>query len=1115
VACRGLEYKGEMVNFAGEKYIIDQIISIIMFKKSAFLIVLLCSIAAHAFSQGESRLLRFPAIHGDQVVFSYAGDLYTVAKSGGVARKLTNDPAYEMFAKFSPDGSQIAFTAQYDGNTEVYLMPASGGVPKRLTITATLGRDDISDRMGPNNIVMAWTPDGKHIIYRSRKQSFNDFKGQLFKVSAGGGMSEELPLPSGGFCSFSPDGQQLAYNRIFREFRTWKYYEGGMADDIWIYDFRNKSTVNITSHKAQDIIPMWKDRQVYFLSDRDRTMNLFVYNPDTRQTRKLTTFTDYDIKFPSLGNDCIIFEKGGYLYYFDLRSERVEKIPVTIADDLSHSRDSWKDATKNITDSDVSPDGKRIVFSARGDIFTVPVKSGITRNLTSSAGAHDREAAWSPDGKTIAYLSDKSGEYEIYIQKQDGSEAPQAVTQGADTYKFRIAWSPDSRKILWNDRMNRLQYVDIQSREVFVISTSPVSEYTQFSWSPDSKWIVYSDPRKTGMDVVSLYNLAEKKSYEVTDTWFDSGQAVFSPDGKYLYFVSARDFNPTYSHTEWNHAYIDMSRIYMVLLDNKTPSPFAPENDEVKSIEQPTENKDNKEKDTKEAAVKKDILIDLAGMGGRIVDLPLKAGNYWNLAATKEGIYYNFRNAATEETVMYYYDLKKKKASEITQGVGFMLSEDGKKMLISKRGKYYVIDPPTGKAGLEDPVNLSNMKVLVNNREEWNQIYHESWRQMRDFFYVSNMHGTDWPAMRDKYAVLLPWVNDRNDLNYVIGELIGELNVGHAYVNGGDKYNPERINLGLLGAKLSKASGGYFRINKLLAGENWSESVRSPLTEAGVDLREGDYILSVNGRDLQDIPDIYGLLINTADQPVELRVNDKPQLAGSRTVLVKPVKSETSLYYYNWVQDNIRKVSEATGGQVGYIHIPDMGVEGLNEFARYFYPQLDKKALIIDDRGNGGGNVSPMILERLQREVTRANMSRNSTVPGQTPRQMMLGPKVMLIDHYSASDGDLFPYGFKKHQIGKTIGTRTWGGVVGIRGSLPFIDGGDLRKPEFASYSAEESKWIIEGYGVDPDIFLENDPAREYEGTDDQLNKAIEVILEELKNYKPLPAIPPAPDKSK
>jgi tricorn protease len=1036
-----------------------------------------------------------------------------------MARKLTNDAGYEMFSHFSPDGETIAFTAQYDGNTEVYIMPAQGGVPKRVTTTATLGRDDISDRMGPNNIVMGWTPDGKSIIYRSRKQSFNDFIGQLFTVPASGGMSQELPLPAGGFCSYSADGKQMAYNQVFREFRTWKYYKGSMADEIWIHDFASKTTRNITNNKAQDIFPMWFGDEIYFCSDRDRTMNLFCYNLKTNQTTKVTDYTEYDIKFPSAGDNRIIYENGGFIYIFDIKTQTSTKVSVQIADDFNSSRNEFKDATKFLGSVNPSPDGNRIVVTGRGDIFSVPVKEGITRNLTSSCNAHDREGLWSPDGKWIAYLSDVSGEYEIYITKQDGSEPAIQLTTGADTYKFTIRWSPDSKKITWTDKMLRLQYVDIDSKKVTLVDQSKIWEFGSFDWSPDSQWIAYSSALENGMQQIMLLNTADGTKHEVTDQWFSSDDPTFSRNGKYLIFTSDRTFDPIYSNVEWNYAYENMTKLYLVTLAKDTPSPFAPSNDEVKTEdtkEQKTEKPAKEEKGKKtEKSVEPEVKpakIDLEGIQQRIIEIPVEAGNYWNIWSVEDKIYYNVANDKGMSAKIY--DLKLKKETELGADIAFDITADGKKMLVRQRNRFSMIDLPSSKISTEKYIDLSDLKIWVNNQQEWKQIFDEAWRQMRDFFYVPNMHGVNWKAMHDKYAVMLPSVNNRNDLTYLIGEMIAELSVGHAYINGGENKSVEKISLGLLGARLSKDASGFFRIDSILQGANWSPKLHSPLTEVGVGAVKGDYITSVNGKSTKDLTDIYVALINKAGKNVELTLNSLA-VEGGRKVLVVPVSDESNLYYYTWVQNNIRKVDKATNGQVGYIHIPDMGAEGLNEFVKYFYPQLAKKALIIDDRGNGGGNVSPMIIERLSREISRSNMARNVGLIGHTPTKMMLGPKVLLINSYSASDGDLFPYGFKKHQLGKVIGKRSWGGVVGIRGSLPFVDGTDLRKPEFASYSADESKWIIEGIGVEPDIEIDNDPSHEYEGIDDQLNKAIEVILEDLKNYKDQPSIPTPPDKSK
>jgi tricorn protease len=1073
-----------------------------------FLVVILLLLPCLAQAEGEARLLRFPATNGKDVVFTYAGDLYTAPISGGMARKLTSHIGFEMFPHYSPDGKTIAFTGQYDGNTEVFTIPAEGGTPIRLTYTATLTRDDVSDRMGPNNIVMTWTPDGKNIVYRSRKQTFG-FRAHLFEVPVEGGLSEQLPLPEGGFCSFSPDGKQIAYNRVFREFRTWKYYEGGMADDIWIHDFTTRKTKNITNNKAQNIFPMWIGDEIFFISDRDRTMNLFVYNLKSEKTEKVTDFKDFDIKFPTCSDDNIVFENGGYIYLFNAKTRKAEKINIQIANDLNYARSEWKDVSKNLTAVSLSPNGERLAITARGDVYNVPAREGVTRRLTASSGAHERNGQWSPDGKWIAYISDKTGETELYMQKPDGSDIIQ-LTSNNDCYISNFTWSPDSKKIAYTDRKSRIRYVDIDSKAV----TDVVQNKNGFpgypAWSPDSKWLSYSLAGDNDMDIVYLYNLADKKQTPITDKWYDSYRPVFSADGNYLFFISSRDFNPTYGRNEWNFIYNNMSRIYMVILSKDTPSPLAGKDDKVAAEANKDEKQDKPNtKQPEKKSEDKMVTIDFDGISQRIVGLPVSPGEYSLQYAGNDKVYYMTRRTTK------MFDLKTKKETELGENFYLTFSPNGKKVLVRRQSNLYVIDAPSGKINPGEAVDLSEMKTFVNYKEEWEQIFNESWRHMRDGFYVSTMHGVDWNAMKTKYAALLPYINHRADLTYIIGEMIGELNVGHAYVNSGEMPKPERIKTGLLGAQISLDKSGYFRIDSILAGANWDKSLYSPLTEVGVNAKKGDYILAIDGQSTQNVSDLYSLLVGKTDTKVELLLNNQPNKNGAHKVIVTPIADESQLYYYNWVQDNIRKVDEATNGRVGYIHVPDMGVSGLNEFAKHFYPQLDKEALIIDDRSNGGGNVSPMLLERLARVPYRATMWRTTEKTGTVPGQTLVGPKVVLIDKYSMSDGDLFPYGFRKLGLGKLIGTRTWGGIVGISGSLPFIDGADLRIPFFTSYSIDTGEWIIEGYGVDPDIVVDNDPAKEWDGEDEQLNRAIEEIWKELKDRKPVPPVPAPLDKSK
>ncbi len=1055
----------------------------------------------------EARLLRFPAIYENQIVFSYAGDLYSVDADGGTARRLTSHKGYEMFPRFSPDGSRIAFTGQYDGNTEVFVMPAEGGSPKRLTYTATLGRDDVADRMGPNNITMTWTPDGESIIYRSRQHSFNSFKGGLYKIPVEGGISEQLPFTEGGFCSFSEDGSKLAYNKVFREFRTWKHYEGGMADDIWIHDFETHETKAITDHKAQDIIPMWRGNKIYFASDRNWRMNLFSYDLETEEVKQLTDFEEFDVKFPSIGKDYIVFENGGFIYKLNLDTEEVNRVPVKIKNDLLASRNEMVDVSEDIQHAGLSPNGERAVFSSRGDVFSVPAKNGITYNLTRSQNVHDRNAEWSPDGKHIAYISDQTGEYEIFMVDKDRNNEPVQLTEGNQSYKYNIDWSPDSKKILWSNSEFELKYVDTQTKEVKLVDTSEYGQILDYNWAPDSKWITYSKQADNNMAIVWMYNTESGEKIKATEKWYSSSGANFSTDGKYLVFTSQRTFDPVYSRVEWNYAYTDMEKIYLIPLQKSTPSPFEPENDDVEI----NDKEDNDDEKKEEVVVK----VDKEDIHKRIISLPIEASNYGNIHAINEKIYYNEYNSQSRSSKIKVFDLKEKKESTLGEKMQFSISPNNNKMLVKKKNDWTIIPLPDKEIKMEDKLDLSDMKMNVDYREQWEQIFDESWRQYRDFFYVENMHGVDWEKMKERYEELIPYVNHRNDLTYLIGLMISEMNVGHAYVQSGDRPEPERIKTGLLGADISKHESGYFRINKILEGANWSDELRSPLKAVGVNVEKGEYILAVDGQSVRDAKTLNEMLVGKADKEVELTVNNNPRKEGSRKIIIKPRADVSDLYYYNWVQDNIKTVSEKTDGQVGYLHIPDMVANGLNEFVEHFYPQLNKKALIIDVRGNGGGNVSPMIIERLRREITRANMRRNATEPSQTPGQMMRGPMVCLIDKYSASDGDLFPYSFRKHDLGPLIGTTSWGGVVGITGSLPFIDGAQLQIPQFASYSAEESEWIIEGKGVEPDIYVENDPWKEFNGIDEQLNKAIEVILGKIdKEYVPLPDIPEGPDKS-
>ncbi|MDR0348865.1 MAG: PDZ domain-containing protein [Tannerella sp.] len=1049
----------------------------------------------------EARLLRFPTTNGHEIVFTYAGDLYKVPVSGGEARRLTSHAGYEMFPRFSPDGQTVAFTGHYDGNTEVYTIPSGGGEPLRITYTAANARDDLGDRMGPNNIVMGWTVDGNEIIYRNRISS--GFDGRLFTVHKEGGLSEQIPLPEGGFCCYSPDGKQLAYNRVMREFRTWKYYKGGMADDIWIFDPAGQTVENITDHEAQDIMPMWIGDEIYFISDRDRTMNIFVYHTKTKTTAKVTDFTDYDVKFPSTNGQSIVFENAGYIYTLDPAAKKAQKVNITLASDHIYARGEIKEGSRYVTAASLSPDGERLVITARGEVFNLAADKGVTKNITRSPGAHERLAQWSPDGQYIAYISDETGETELFMQKEEGGE-PIQLTRQNDTYIRSFSWSPDSKSIVYTDRKNRINLLNVAGKQKTVLLEDPVSEPRNVSFSPDNKWLTYTRIAENDFNVVYVYHLAGKKEYAVTDKWYESFAPVFSTDGKYLVFASMRNFNPIYGSREWNHVYNNNNEIYLALLSKETPSPFLPKDAKAvtqKPDESPKEEEKKKDEKKTEAAVS--VKIDPEGLADRIVQIPVPAGRYANLYSDGKKVFYTRGNTTC------CCDLNTHKEETVAEGASVLIEPGRKKALFQKgRSQLYVTDIPSGKIELKEAVNLSDMKIATGYPQEWAQIFDEAWRAFRDGFYVENMHGVDWPAMKTKYEVLLPFIKNRLDLNYVIGEMIGELNCGHAYISTGEMEHPKRIKTGLLGAEVSRDQSGFFRLEKILPGVSWNSSLRSPLTDPGIDVKAGEYIVAIDGIPANTVADMYALLVDKANIPVELQVHSKPQLSGARKIVIRPIEDEYPLYHHQWVQRNMEKADQASGGKIGYIYIPDMGVEGLNEFARYFYPQLDKEGLIIDDRANGGGNVSPMILERLAREPYRMTMRRGSTRTGTVPDAVQVGPKVCLINKYSASDGDLFPWGFRALGLGKLIGTRTWGGIVGISSSLPFVDGTDIRVPFFTSYDVKTGNWIIENYGVAPDIHIDNDPVKEWNGEDQQLNRAIEEVMKELKNRKPLPAIP-------
>ena len=1044
----------------------------------------------------EARLLRFPSVGGDRIAFTYAGDLYTVPVNGGTATRLTSDEGFEIFSRFSPDGRTIAFTAQYDGNTEVYTIPAEGGVPRRITYTSSVARDDIGDRVGPNNIVMGWTPDGRSIIYRSRWYAFSSLRGLLFTVPAEGGEPVQIPTTEGSFCSYSPDGTRLALNRMYREFRTWKYYRGGQADDIWINTVGTTSLENITDNDAQDVFPMWIGDRIYFLSDRDSIMNLFCYDTATRNTEKLTDFTEYDCKFPSFSQDWIVFENGGYIYRYSVKDGSCSKVTVYLNDEGILARDvmkTWDNAPGRRSTFSLSPDGSRVLTTFRGDVFSVPAAEGAVYNFTRTPGAHDREAVWSPDGQWIAWLSDESGEYQVYVMPYDDPRERICLTSFENGYPSSLTWDPGSQKLYFTTEKNQLLSVDIRTKKLRTVFEGRWGGVRGFDFSADGGWLAYCAPVESGASVIFLMDLATGESTPVTSSWYNSSAPLFSEDGCYLFFTSARDLRAVYSAVEWNAAYSLGSYLFALPLTREAADPTIIRGDEYEPEEETAVS----------SAADGPRRIDFDGIVERAVALPVEGRYLRPLAAWDGALYYRSSDGVRK------ISLDDLKVSDVTKYGVLALTPDHSRALVSDKGTYYVVSTSGYKA--DRPVPMGDIRLTVDYRKEWKQIYDETWRVYRDYFYVDNMVGRDWDRIHAKYAVMLPYVRYRQDLTYLIGEMISELNTGHCYVTTGETPAAEKLPVGLLGARIAKDETGYFRINRIFAGVTWGDARRSPLGEPGLNVHEGDYILAVNGVPASELGTVYEALVGRVGVTTALLVNSSASVDGARTVYVDPIADETQLAYYDWVQNNIRKVDEASDGRIGYIHIPDMSVAGLDEFTRLFYSQLDKEALIIDDRMNGGGNVSPMILERLQREVYRMTMARNgSERPGTIPESAHYGPKVCLIDKYSSSDGDLFPYGFRRLGIGKLIGTRTWGGIVGISGSKPYLDGQDVRTPFFTSYSTDGS-WIIENHGVDPDIECDLNPFEDYLGRDAQLDKAVEVLLEELRGREALPGVPEAP----
>lgn len=1110
-----------------------------------------------AFSQ--TKLLRFPDIYGDRVVFTYGGDLWTSPASGGAAVRLTSHPGMEVFGKFSPDGKWVAFTGQYDGDEQVYIVPAGGGVPRQLTFYPAKG--PFTPRWGWDNQVYGWSADGRRIIFKSQRDSWTLPVARLYTVSVDGGPAEVLPMPEAGSGDYSPDSSQMVYSPQNRDFRPEKRYGGGQANALYIFDLKTYAAKRITEGPRPTRDPMWMGNTIYFNSDRDGHFNLYAYNVGSGKTNQVTTNKTWDVRWPSSDNDGrIVYELNGELQVLDTKSGHSNGISINVPNEGLASRPSRVSAAGNIESYNLSPKGERAVFSARGDIFTAPIEKGPTRNLTHSSGAHDKWPAWSPDGSRISFISDMSGEEEIYIIQQDGLKPAERITTGGSVMRYQPEWAPDGKRLAFSDKDGKVYVVTLADKKVTEIADAPHGQIRDYVWSPKGNFLAFSyDVNPNRFSAVWVWSASDGKLRKVTDDMFNAYNPAWDPAGNYLYFIADREFQPQISQLEFNYATNRQAYIYALALRKDVKHPFPPESDEVtiaktdepakpqgtppgeepkpikdinKEPNAPSKSPSPEEKPTPAAAGQEPkadaapklpatMTIDFDGIVSRVARVPVGADNYGGLSAktghllyvTGSAFYYG--RAGDRPTILKIFAFKDRKEATIAEDIrGYALSDDGSKVLVGQGagGNIYDATPQGDKT--RKPVSIAGLVVDRIPAEEWNQIFNEVWRRYRDWFYVPNMHGYDWIALREQYKPLLQYVQHRSDLNYVISEMVSELTIQHAYVEGGDFTIPPRPRSGLPGARfeLDRQSGRY-RISRIFDGENEEDLYRSPLREIGINVAVGDYVLAVDGEELKGTDDIYRLLRNKADNPVSLTISKTPSLDGARVISYRPITDEGNLIYLDWVEGNRRKVDQATNGRVGYIHIPDMGANGIREFIKWYYPQIAKEGLVVDVRANGGGNVSRMLIERLRRKLLGVNYSRTDELGNTYPDSVFIGPMVALLDGNSASDGDIFPYMFRKAGLGPLIGKRSWGGVVGIQGRGALIDGGNIFVPG-SGLTDENGNWVIEGYGVDPDIDVDNDPKSEIEGRDPQLERGISEVMLRLKTPVKLPPKPAGPVKT-
>ena len=1000
----------------------------------------------------------------------------------------------------------VGFTGNYDGNSDIYVIPTGGGIPQRLT------HHPDSDRM------LGWFPDGESVLFASLMTSEKQRFRKLFRVPVTGGLPAVLPVPYGEFGAISADGATLAYMTMSRDFRTWKRYRGGTAPDIWLFGLEDKQARNITENDANDGQPMWHGSTLYFLSDRDANLraNIWAHDLNTGEERQVTFFEDFDVHFPAIGPSDLVFENGGQLYVMDLATENAQPVEVKVVTDRASLLPRPVTVGQRVAGGGISPSGKQAVLEARGEVFTLPAEHGVVRNLTRTSGVAERHPEWSPDGKHIAYFSDRSGEYELMIRPADGSGEEETLTSLGAGYRYTPMWSPDSTKIVFIDNLQVIRLLDVATKEITKIDhgrwmTHPPLANFSVSWSSDSRWFAYSRGLENRQDAIFLYDTTSGEGHQVTSGFVDCSGPVFDPEGSYLYYLSDRSFSPSYSDFDPTWIYANSTNIVAVPLRADVPSPLAPRNDVEETDDGGDEEKqeDGEDADASEEE-KEPVAIDIEGFEARAVVLPPDAGNYSDLAAVKGKVLY-LRHPRTgsggESSALVYWDLEDREEKNILDNAdGYALSADGKKLLVASGPTLAIVDVAAGQK-MDKKLATSSMEMVLVPAEEWRQLFVEAWRLERDYFYDPNMHGVDWPAMRERYGALLPDVISRWDLNFLIGELIGELNTSHSYRGGGDAERAARRGVGLLGVDWELADGAY-RIKKIITAAPWDAEVRSPLAESGVEVGEGDWVLAVNGQPIDTTLDPWAAFEGLAETTVLLTVNDRPTLEGAREVLVETLGSEARLRNLAWIEANRQKVEKATDGRVGYIYVPSTGRGGQTELFRMFRAQYHKDGLIIDERFNNGGQIPDRFVELLNRPLYNFWAVR-SGIDWQTPAIAHNGPKAMLINAWSGSGGDAFPYYFRAAGLGPLIGTRTWGGLIGYSGFPALIDGGRLTVPTFSFYNLD-GEWDVENYGVEPDIEVVDDPSLMLEGGDPQLDRAIAEVLKALEANPPLRPSRPA-----